>query len=40
MEQEELAAFALVLELLSHAIAERRAALQRSLEPVRAAYRG
>ncbi len=38
MEQEELAAFALVLELLSHAIAERRAALQRGiLEPVRAA---
>ena len=36
IEEEELAAFSLVLELLSHAIVERRAALQRgALEPVR-----
>jgi TRAP transporter TAXI family solute receptor len=38
IEEEELAAFGLVLELLSHAIVERRAALQRAtLEPVRVA---
>jgi hypothetical protein len=38
IEEEELAAFGLVLELLSHAIDERRAALQRAtLEPVRVA---
>ncbi|WP_314952819.1 TAXI family TRAP transporter solute-binding subunit [Bradyrhizobium cosmicum] len=37
IEEEELAAFGLVLELFDHAIAERRAALQAgSLEPVRA----
>lgn len=36
IEEEELAAFSLVLELLSHAIVERRAALQRgTLEPLR-----
>jgi ABC-type nitrate/sulfonate/bicarbonate transport system substrate-binding protein len=36
IEQEELAAFGLVLELLSNAIAERRATLQRAnVEPVR-----
>ncbi|WBL80687.1 ABC transporter substrate-binding protein [Bradyrhizobium xenonodulans] len=38
IEQEELAAFGLVLELLSNAIAERRTALQRAnVEPVRGA---
>ena len=37
IEEEELAAFGLVLELLSNAIAERRATLQRAnVEPVRA----
>jgi TRAP transporter TAXI family solute receptor len=41
IEEEELAAFSLVLDLLSHAIVERRAALQRSsLEPVRGAALG
>ncbi|MDI2056069.1 MULTISPECIES: TAXI family TRAP transporter solute-binding subunit [Bradyrhizobium] len=38
IDEEELAAFGLVLELLNHAIVERRAALQRGpLEPVRGA---
>ncbi len=41
IEEEELAAFGLVLDLLSNAIAERRAALQRpSLESVRGAATG
>ncbi|MBP0110590.1 TAXI family TRAP transporter solute-binding subunit [Bradyrhizobium vignae] len=41
VEEEELAAFGLVLELLSSAIAERRAALQRvSFETVRGAVAG
>lgn len=41
IEQEELAAFGLVLDLLSNAITERRAALQRTtLETVRGAVAG
>ncbi|MEY9669405.1 hypothetical protein ABIE80_008113 [Bradyrhizobium diazoefficiens] len=41
VEEEELAAFGLVLDLLSNAIAERRAALQRtSFETVRGATAG
>jgi TRAP transporter TAXI family solute receptor len=41
IEEEELAAFGLVLELLSHAIVERRATLQGGpLEPVRGAPTG
>jgi len=41
IEEEELAAFALVLELFDHAIGERRAALQAgTLEPARVAAVG
>ena len=41
IEEEELAAFGLVLELFNHAIVERRAALQAdTLESVRGAARG
>ena len=37
IEEEELAAFGLVLELFDHAVVERRAALQAgTLEPARA----
>jgi hypothetical protein len=40
-EEEELAAFGLVLELFNHAIVERRAALQAgTLEPARGAVGG
>ena len=40
IEEEELAAFGLVLELFDHAVAERRAALETgSLEPARARVR-
>jgi len=40
IEEEELAAFGLVLELFDHAVAERRAVLQEgSLEPARARVR-
>jgi hypothetical protein len=40
IEEEDLAAFGLVLELFDHAVAERRAALQAdSLEPARARAR-
>jgi hypothetical protein len=41
IEEEELAAFGLVLELFNHAVVERRAALQAStLEPARVAAGG
>ena len=41
IEEEELAAFGLVLELFNHAIGERRAALQAgTLEPARVAAVG
>ena len=41
IEEEELAAFGLVLELFNHAIIERRAALQADVpEPVRGATAG
>jgi len=41
IEEEELAAFGLVLELFNHAIVERRAALQEStLKPARGAAGG
>jgi hypothetical protein len=41
IEEEELAAFGLVLELFNHAIVERRAALQAdTLESARGAARG
>ena len=40
IEEEELAAFGLVLELFDHAVAERRAVLEGStLEPARARAR-
>jgi len=35
IEEEELGAFGLVLELFNHAVVERRASLQADIEPAR-----